>query len=92
MIRIDNASSYIQTFKRHAKELTEEQAVKHHVGGIETYYRIGALERRLLEKLVGFDDRYFIDLGCGSGRLAQAVIDQPRLRYLGVDVVPDLID
>jgi SAM-dependent methyltransferase len=92
MIRIDNASSYIQKFKRHAKELTEEQAVKHHVGGIETYYRIGALERRLLEKLVGFDDRYFIDLGCGSGRLAQAIIDQPRLRYLGVDVVPDLID
>jgi ubiquinone/menaquinone biosynthesis C-methylase UbiE len=92
MVRTDNAKTYIEKFQRHAEKLTEDEAVKIHVGGIKNYYRIGALERRLLEKLVGFDSRYFIDLGCGSGRLAQTLIDQATLRFLGIDVVPNLIE
>jgi len=92
MVRTDNASSYIDKFKRHAKNLTEDEAVKIHVGGVKSYYKIGALERRLLEKLIGIDDQYFIDIGCGSGRLAQTLVDRPALRFMGVDVVPDLVE
>src|SRR5689334_4851002 len=91
MIRFDNAKAYIEKFRNHTREMGEEDAVKHHVGGIETYYRIGALEKRILEKLNGIDDLYLIDLGCGSGRLAQTLLDRAGVRLLGIDVVPDLI-
>jgi 2-polyprenyl-3-methyl-5-hydroxy-6-metoxy-1,4-benzoquinol methylase len=92
MARLDNAAAYIEKFKRHAKELGEDEAVKIHVGGAKNYYRMGALERRLLEQLGMLDAAYLIDIGCGSGRLAQTLIDLSNLRFLGVDVVPELVE
>ena len=35
---------------------------------------------------------YVIDIGAGSGRLANALRDLPKLRYLGTDVVPELLE
>jgi ubiquinone/menaquinone biosynthesis C-methylase UbiE len=37
-------------------------------------------------------DSYLIDVGCGPGRVALALRDRPSLRYLGTDVVHDLVD
>jgi ubiquinone/menaquinone biosynthesis C-methylase UbiE len=33
-----------------------------------------------------------IDIGCGSGRAAFALREEERLTYLGIDVVPDLVE
>jgi ubiquinone/menaquinone biosynthesis C-methylase UbiE len=33
-----------------------------------------------------------IDIGAGSGRLASALKDLPKLRYFGTDVVPELLE
>jgi ubiquinone/menaquinone biosynthesis C-methylase UbiE len=38
------------------------------------------------------DGDIVIDVGCGSGRLAAALTQGPSVHYLGIDVVPDLID
>jgi ubiquinone/menaquinone biosynthesis C-methylase UbiE len=35
---------------------------------------------------------YVIDIGAGSGRLATALKDLPKLRYMGSDVVPELLE
>lgn len=35
---------------------------------------------------------YLIDVGCGSGRLAKPLAEYLKGRYLGIDVVPELID
>jgi ubiquinone/menaquinone biosynthesis C-methylase UbiE len=37
------------------------------------------------------DGDYLIDVGCGAGRTAFALRDLASLRYLGLDVVPELI-
>jgi SAM-dependent methyltransferase len=92
MVNISNKASYVAAYDRHLKTLSEDEAAKQHVGGIETFYVIGAIERRLLESLGLQPDSYVIDLGCGSGRLAQALSHERNRRFLGVDVVPDLID
>jgi ubiquinone/menaquinone biosynthesis C-methylase UbiE len=53
---------------------------------------IGAAERQVLLRHGLKDGDYVIDVGCGSGRLAAALTQGPSVRYLGIDVVPDLID
>lgn len=37
------------------------------------------------------DSDSVVDVGCGSGRTAYALRDMPQLRYLGTDVVPELL-
>ena len=37
-------------------------------------------------------EHYLIDVGCGSGRLAKPLAEYLTGRYLGIDVVPELID
>jgi SAM-dependent methyltransferase len=92
MVNISNKASYVAEYDRHLKTLSEEDAVKRHVGGIDSYYVIGAVERRLLEISGLKPDSYVINLGCGGGRLEKALSDKPELRLLGIDVVPRLID
>jgi ubiquinone/menaquinone biosynthesis C-methylase UbiE len=61
------------------------------VGG-GPYIEVGTRCRELLESLGLQDTHYVIDIGAGSGRLANALRDLPKLRYLGTDVVPELLE
>ena len=58
------------------------------VGGDE---RIGDLEITLLHRYGLRDGQYLVDVGCGSGRLTRRAARLPRLRYLGTDVVLELL-
>ena len=60
------------------------------VGG--AYDEVGAAERDVLIAAGLRDDDFLVDVGCGAGRLATRLKDRPGLRYLGLDVVPDLIN
>jgi ubiquinone/menaquinone biosynthesis C-methylase UbiE len=73
-----------------AKESDYETAMARAVGG--SYTVVGAQERRLLELLGLQGAHYVIDIGAGSGRLATALKDLPNLKYLGTDVVPELLE
>lgn len=53
---------------------------------------IGSRQRRILESLGLQDTHYVIDVGVGSGRTPIALRDMPKLRYLGTDVVPELLE
>ena len=78
-------------FVRHlvAKEPDYETAMALAVGG--SYNEVGMRELRLLDALGLQNTHYVIDVGAGSGRLANALKDLPKLRYLGTDVVSDLL-
>jgi SAM-dependent methyltransferase len=91
MVNILSHDAYTKHFAGLRRVLSEEDAVRQHVGRIENYYVMGAIERRLLEMAGLQPDSYLIDIGCGSGRLAKRLAELPALTYLGIDVVPDVI-
>lgn len=67
-----------------------DKAMADAVGG--QYERGGDRERTLLLDLGLSEGCYLIDAGCGSGRLSASVArNGPDLRYLGTDVVPELL-
>ena len=69
--------------------LPHEEAMQLAVGG--SFEFVGGVELALLKHYgLGAHD-YLIDVGCGSGRLAVPLSRYLRGRYLGTDLVPDLI-
>ncbi|WP_135467902.1 class I SAM-dependent methyltransferase [Crenalkalicoccus roseus] len=72
------------------RALPEEEAMARAVGG--DYERIGVLEHALLRGLGLGPGARVVDVGCGSGRLALQLARHGELRYLGLDVVPALLD
>lgn len=69
---------------------SSEEAARMAVGG--DFETVGRL---LLETVIHHGlqpHHYLIDVGCGSGRLAQPAAEYLKGRYLGIDVVPELIE
>jgi ubiquinone/menaquinone biosynthesis C-methylase UbiE len=59
------------------------------VGG--EFEATGLLERQTLIHFGLKRDHYLIDVGCGSGRLALPLTEYLTGRYLGIDIMPELI-
>lgn len=68
-----------------------DEAMSLAVGG--SFQRVGELQLKLVEQTVGLsNDMTIVDLGCGSGRTATQIGKQyPSCRYIGFDVVHDLL-
>lgn len=66
-----------------------DDAMELAVGG--EFEAIGTLERELLVQYGLSKDGYLIDVGCGSGRLAKPLSQYHTGKYLGIDVVPELV-
>lgn len=67
-----------------------EQAMKLAVGG--QFEAVGVLELETMKHFGLHADSYLIDVGCGSGRLAKPLSQYLTGRYLGIDIVPGLVD
>lgn len=89
MAATDFITSYTQHVARLRADLPEAEAFEAAVGG--EFLTIGKLERALLRSLGLADGQRVIDVGCGSGRLALQLSGLATLRYLGTDVVEDLL-
>jgi ubiquinone/menaquinone biosynthesis C-methylase UbiE len=86
---------YVSEYREHVRRLMAEhpldEAMSLAVGG--DYDRTGKAAVDVLIACGLQEVRNLIDLGCGSGRLAKHVgIAMPQLDYLGIDIVPELID
>ena len=81
---------YEQLVKNLLQSLSEDDAAAQAVGGNFEFY--GVLEHALLRGEGLRDGSAVVDVGCGSGRLATKLARYPGLRYLGLDVVPELLD
>lgn len=90
MANIANQAAYNAKFEKHLAEMSEDDAAMYHVGGIEKFHQIGAIEAKLLEAQGLHTGDYVIDLGCGAGRLAGSF--DFDVNYLGIDVVEDLLN
>jgi SAM-dependent methyltransferase len=86
---------FITAYAAHVRRLMAlypiDEAMSLAVGG--SYDEVGRDEVTILQRLGVIDGMSVIDLGCGSGRLAKHLgLTFDRLEYLGIDVVPELLE
>src|SRR5262249_28613851 len=64
-------------------------AMEHAIGG--GFDSVGPIELALLRHYGLRPDDSLIEVGCGPGRLSNPLASYLRGRYLGIDLVPDLV-
>lgn len=89
MWKRDLARTYGE-FARIAEGPERQRSIEAVIGG--EFEAWGLLERELLIRHGLQPDFYVVDVGCGSGRLANALNPWLRGPYLGTDIVPGLLD
>lgn len=72
-----------------ARGITEDQAMANAVGA--QFEAFGIIEKEMLRFYGLTENGYLIDVGCGSGRLAIPLSSWLKGRYLGTDIVPELV-
>lgn len=85
----DNAAAYARLVSALRATYGDETAMSLTVGG--SFEVMGAIEREILMSAGLREGQYLIDVGCGSGRLANA-LSRDQIRYLGIDIVPELLE
>lgn len=86
--------AFLTTYPAHVARLRalldSDAAFSQAVGG--NFIASGKLQYSLLVHLGLEAKHYVVDVGCGSGRLAAQLAHVKGLRYIGTDVVPELLD
>lgn len=90
MTDTDFVRSYGQHVNRLLQRFDRDAALKEAIGG--EFMAVGKLEYYLLCSLGIGEKSFVVDVGCGSGRLAAQLAAIPRLKYVGTDVVQELLD
>ncbi len=90
MPTFDDQDRYCRRVRALIDSLGMEAAMRSAPGG--NFVGTGLLERQLLIQHGLKRDGYLIDVGCGSGRLAYPLSEYLSGKYLGLDIVPELID
>jgi SAM-dependent methyltransferase len=90
MDKLDFKESYSRLVESFKQAHGNEQAMKLAVGG--EFEAMGFLELETLKHLGLKEDSYLIDVGCGSGRLAKPLAEYLTGKYLGIDIVSELVD
>lgn len=86
----DYAATHQEVFRRVSRRASREEAMSRAVGG--SFSAMGAILRESLIAHANLvPDHYVIDVGCGSGRLAKALVPYLRGPLLGTDVVPAVL-
>jgi ubiquinone/menaquinone biosynthesis C-methylase UbiE len=92
--RVFDLSLLNESYRQHVRNLIathqRDQAMSMAIGG--NYEQFGIMQREFLIQQGLQPQNYLIDVGCGSGRLAFALRDYLAGNYLGIDVVPELLD
>jgi SAM-dependent methyltransferase len=69
--------------------MPHERAMEYAIG--DGFEEIGRMEAALVRRYGLPEDGYLVDVGCGAGRLARPLAGWVKGRYLGIDLVPDLV-
>jgi ubiquinone/menaquinone biosynthesis C-methylase UbiE len=89
MVETNPLKTYPALVARLREASQGDAAMEAAVGG--DFITVGKLELALLHGLGLRPDHFVVDVGCGSGRLALQLSTITGLRYLGTDIVPDLL-
>ena len=85
---------FVRAYRKLAKALIERHGTKEamSVGVGGNFSGHGEIQAALLRHLGLRAGHLFVDVGCGSGRLASAVGKMEGIRYIGSDVVPEYLE
>jgi ubiquinone/menaquinone biosynthesis C-methylase UbiE len=90
MNKLDIRTGYRGLVNRLRRRHTLDKAMHLAIGG--EFEAFGIMEREILKQYGLQPQDYVIDVGCGSGRLAKPLSEFLHGPYLGIDIVPDLVD
>lgn len=90
MENLDIRAAYRRFVKGLGEQHGREKAMQVAIGG--EFEAFGIIEREILIQYGLQPHDYVIDVGCGSGRLAKPLSAYLRGPYLGIDIVPELVD
>ena len=86
--------NYVENYRVHLENLVrtlgKARAMQHVVGG--DYEPIGQLEFSLLRTLGLKENDTILDIGCGTGRLGYAMRKEHTGKYIGTDILQDMLD
>ncbi len=82
-------ASYPELLARLRGNMPEAAAFEAAVGG--DFLTVGKLEYALLRTLGLKNNDVVVDVGCGSGRLALQLSRDPEIKYVGLDILPELL-
>jgi SAM-dependent methyltransferase len=90
MNKLDIRSTYQSFVNTLGRRHDRDRAMQVAIGS--QFKAFGIVERQILIQYGLQPDGYVIDVGCGSGRLAKPLSEYLRGPYLGIDIVPELLD
>jgi len=88
--KLDSRGAYFRLVRSLVKQHGLDQGMRLAVGG--EFDSFGILECEILVQYGLQPDGYVVDVGCGSGRLAKPLSQYLTGKYLGIDIVPELVD
>ena len=92
-LNCDDRTHYTRDYRRMVQSLIAQhpldEAMSRAVGG--QYVEMGRLQTEVLIAAGLADGDRLLDLGCGSGRLANTLKDRVAIEYLGLDIIPELL-
>jgi SAM-dependent methyltransferase len=88
--KLDVRAAYLRLMESLKHSHGDARAAELAVGG--EFEALGFLELETLRHFGLTKDSYLIDVGCGSGRLAKPLSAFSTGKYLGLDIVPELLD
>lgn len=88
--RLDHEATYRKHLQHLLAQHAEEEAYELAVGG--QFKVIGKLQKDLLTWAGFLPEHALLDVGCGAGRLAMALQGFHQGSYLGLDILPELLE
>ncbi|NOT83593.1 MAG: methyltransferase domain-containing protein [Methylococcaceae bacterium] len=83
-------SDYNKLVQKNLANTDKHSAMAQSIGG--NFIPFGIFQRELLLQHGLKANDTVLDVGCGAGRLANALKEMPQLSYIGIDVVQELLD
>ena len=87
---MDLKTSYTRWTEASREKFGAERGAELAIGA--EFHAFGIIELEMLRHYGLTDEKYLIDVGCGSGRLSQPLAQMHQGRYLGIDVVEELVE